>query len=198
MLPDIDVPPYSTIKPVKQTFKKNPKWPEIHADIVTTSLTPKQICEKYDLRTESGSLAIIRVAKYRRDTLERFKDLFARANELEQSAIKSEVLGKMREIDTTAAEAIELAKHQKKIIGRGKNTTEMEVPDFGAMRDHLEVRMNVNSKLAEIAGVGPEQQKQQQAPVYQDNRVTTILALPKQENVPSRAPLRILDAKKAG
>jgi len=197
MLPEITDTPYSTLPPVKQKFNKHPKWAEIHADIVTSPLTPKQICEKYGLKTESGTLAIVRVARYRRNVLERHKELFARANELEQASIRSEILGNMRSIDGTAAEAIELAKHQKKIIGRGKNATEMEVPDFGAMKEHLEVRMNVNAKLAEIAGVAPQPQ-QQQAPVYQDNRVLQVLALPKQENVPARAPLRILDAKKAG
>lgn len=193
---EISDTPYSNLPRVKPpTFKRHSQWPAIHADIVTSPLTPKQICEKYDLRTESGALAIIRVAKYRKATLEKFKDLFARANELEQQAVRSEVMGNIRQVFTSATETLELAKAQKDIIGRGQTSKIVDAPNFGAIKDQQEVMLNAATKLSEIAGVGP-QPAQSAQPMYQDNRVLQIIGLPKQEGVNSRMPLKIVEAQK--
>lgn len=192
-LPEISDTPYSTLQRVEPPkFNRRKEWPQIHADIVTSPLTPKEICIKYDLRTERGTYAIIRVAQYRRKTLEKFKDLFAKANELEQQAIRGEVLGNHRHVFACAAEGHELAKSQKTQIGRGKNVTLIDAPDFNAMRSQQESMLNAATKLAEIAGVGPSAAPAP-APMYQDNRVLQVLALPKQENVPTRAP-KVIEA----
>jgi hypothetical protein len=195
-LPEITDTPYSTVKaPPANGLKRHVRWPEIHADIVTSSLTPREICEKYDLRTESGSLAVLRVSKYRKEVLEKYKDIFAAANELEQQAIRGEVLGKIRHVFDAAAQGHELAKSQKTLIGRGKNVTLVDAPDFSAMKEQQDSMLNAGTRLAELAGISGKAPAQ--APMYQDNRQVTILALPKQDGVSSRAPLKIVEAQKS-
>lgn len=181
---------------MKNKFKGHERWPEIHADIVTSCLTPRQICEKYALRNENGSMPLVKVARYRQQILERYKDVFAKAHELEQQIIRDEVLGKMRHVYDCASEGHEMAKTQTRTVTpKGKDAIPFEVmtPDFAAMKMQQESMVSAASKLAEIVGIGPTAPVTP-APMYQDNRVLQVLAMPK--SVPSRAPLRIVEAQK--
>jgi hypothetical protein len=181
-------------EPKPNALRRHPKYAQIHEDLITTNLSVKEICLKYDLRTRSGLLEITRVGHYRKRMFEKYKDLFAHADEIEKQALRDEVLGKIRHVFDSAVKGHDLAKNMTKtVMSGGKNSVPITSPkpNFTAMKAQQESMTDAAVKLAEIAGVGPNQ-----SPSFiQDNRsITTILALPKADGVPARAA-KVIEAK---
>lgn len=189
---------YSALAKVRrpQLLRKHEQWPEIHSDVATSTLTPIEICRKYDLRGPSGSFAIQTVSRYRADLFEQYKDLFARAGELEQEMLRNEVLGKFRHVYDCASEGHDLAKSEKGVVGKGKNAEVVQRPNFSAMREQQDSMLAAAEKLALVVPTS-----RTAAPVQQHGAGTTIniLALPKSEGVPQRgpAPVHVITSKSA-
>lgn len=176
-------------------MRAHPRWKDIHADIIVGDKSPWKICEEYDLRTSFGNYAVAAVLKHRRRLHDKFPTLFGRTFEqVSNEVLVKEVTRSIQHAQAMAQTTFELASQQVREVKVGKKIKVISSPDFGTMGESQRNYLAATAKLHELA-TPPAEEVQQKGPQY--NTQITLMALPKQEGVPQRAPVMI-EAQRAG
>lgn len=153
----------------------------------------EDLCEKFNIRRENGSLAVSELMRFEQKLKKALGGALEAAHEQERMMYRDKILGMFEKTFEVAATDHEMAMSQTKIIGKGRQKKEVPSPDFDAAKGCREDMNGVSKSLAEIALPKELPEAQQQGGnLFTGNKI--IMAMPK--TVPSRPPLRVIEAAK--
>jgi len=175
---------------VPSLLKNHPCWPQIHEAVVLNDMSAREICQKFEVKTASGNLAIVAVLEYNKRLREKHKALFETADRLILERLREEYLAGIRSNVLKAQSDHDVAMNHRIPVKKGSSET-IARPDFVAARSFLDAEKEGLSKLGDVLGIGQPLPPQIQQ--NNDNRQITLMSLPK--SVPSR-PIQMIDARK--